>query len=133
MFFASIKEKYELLQKVKKVKQAIAFYNEYKEPVRVFFSRIKAFFTKDTRKKTILEQMESSIPEEPFITTKPIRSEVAKFSGYGNDPDCLYPETQGENDFCTMGACKQCPAFKKGKDEPAKTATSTAKTESKPL
>ena len=127
MFFASIKEKYELLQKVKKVKQAIAFYNEYKEPVRVFFSRIKAFFTKDgTRKKTILEQMESSIPEEPFITTKPIRSEVAKFSGYGNDPDCLYPETQGENDFCTMGACKQCPAFKKGKDEPVKT-------ESKPL
>lgn len=128
MFFASIKEKYELLQKVKKVKQAIACYNEYKEPVRVFFSRIKAFFTKDTRKKTILEQMESSISEEPFITTKPIRSEVAKFSGYGNDPDCLYPETQGENDFCTMGACKQCPAFKKGKDEPT-----TAKTESKPL
>lgn len=130
MFFASIKEKYELLQKVKKVKQAIAFYNEYKEPVRVFFSRIKAFFTKDTRKKTILEQMESSISEEPFITTKPIRSEVAKYrvSGYGNDPDCLYPETQGENDFCTMGACKQCPAFKKEKDEP-----STTTTESKPL
>lgn len=127
MFFASIKEKYELLQKVKKVKQVIAFYNEYKEPVRVFFSRIKSFFTKDcTRKKTILEQIESSIPEEPFITTKPIRSEVAKFSGYGNDPDCLYPETQGENDFCTMGACKQCPAFKKGKDE-------SIKTESKPL
>lgn len=131
MFFASIKEKYELLQKVKKVKQVIAFYNEYKEPVRVFFSRIKAFFTNCTSKKTILEQMESSIPEEPFITTKPIRSEVAKYSGvsgYGNDPDCLYPETQGENDFCTMGACKQCPAFKKGKDEPA-----TVKTESKPL
>lgn len=128
MFFASIKEKYELLQKVKKVKQVIAFYNEYKEPVRVFFSRIKAFFTNCTSKKTILEQMESSIPEEPFITTKPIRSEVAKFSGYGNDPDCLYPETQGENDFCTMGACKQCPAFKKEKDEPT-----TVKTESKPL